>query len=270
MGDAPDVADGLPPGNHPLEIAARSGIGPLSPLGQDQWHGRTRPCVSCGQLVLRDTAECVHCGQDLSAEMLEKMLAHSGPWYVLEHVRPFPGVSLERIIRQVRKGLITETSIIRGPATDHQWRFAVETPGLCRYFSRCWQCHETVSPSDTTCRNCLSYLSFERPRSVRAASAMPTPQAPEPPSRTAVSDGRPGGTEHLRQLSAALHRSDLPAHEPVWDEPPRLAGIRATWIAAGLLVVVVLALMWVTRGRDSERSTPLINTPGIVHPLDNR
>ena len=73
----------LPPGNHPLEIAARRGIGPLSPLAGEIWHGRAEPCVSCGQLVHRGASECDGCGQDLSQAMLEKMRTHAGPWYVL-------------------------------------------------------------------------------------------------------------------------------------------------------------------------------------------
>ena len=143
--------DDLPPGNHPLEVAARRGFGPLSNAVQDAWHGHAIPCVSCGQLAYREDNECEHCGQDLSEEMLEKMRAHAGPWYVLEHVRPFPGVSLERIVRQIKRGVLTETSIVRGPATQHQWRFAVETPGLCRYFGRCWHCHEEIAPEQHYC-----------------------------------------------------------------------------------------------------------------------
>jgi hypothetical protein len=80
----------LPPGNHALEVAARRGLGPLSPLGRKTWHGEARPCVSCGQLVHRDDQACEECGQDLSDEMVEKMLAHAGPWYVAEHVGRSP------------------------------------------------------------------------------------------------------------------------------------------------------------------------------------
>ena len=40
--------------------------------------------------------------------MLVKMQTHCGPWYVHEHVRPFPGVSLERLILQVRRGVLTK------------------------------------------------------------------------------------------------------------------------------------------------------------------
>jgi RNA polymerase subunit RPABC4/transcription elongation factor Spt4 len=278
----------LPPGNHPLEVGARCGIGPLSALGREVWHGRTRPCVSCGQLVRREDAACRECGQDLSSPMLEKMRTHAGPWYVLEHVRPFPGVSLERIIRQIRRGLITETSIVRGPSTDHQWRFAVEAPGLCRYFGLCWNCHEQLSTSDTDCPRCQSYLSFEKPRTAPAAPPPPStggmgkrelaramgtqdtgkPVSPKPP----VIDPSPErkrrvehsfeqvlpaeAHDHLMELSAVVDRTDLPAHEPVWDEPPRIAGIRATWVAVGVLAIFTVALIFFTRSRHEDLPRP--------------
>ncbi|UCC31377.1 MAG: zinc ribbon domain-containing protein [Phycisphaerales bacterium] len=283
-----------PPGNHPLEVAARRGIGPLSPLGRDLWHGHTWPCVSCGQLVLRNAKACDHCGQDLSKEMLEKMLAHAGPWYVLEHVRPFPGVSLERIIRQVRRGVITETSIVRGPPTNYQWRFAVETPGLCRYFGRCWSCHEEVSPSDTHCKYCLSSLSFEQPRSAPAVPPSPTavvsaastgsdaPDFGPSPDRETVGRAVPtetlteGSRQHaaaplppideLTRLSAVVDQAAVPVHDTIWDEPPRVAGIRATWIAAAMLIVVIIALMFLTQSRSPEPPPPPPPTAGANLP----
>ena len=157
------VEQGLPEGNHPLEIAARTGFGPLSPLAQEVWHGHASPCVSCGQLVQRAARKCAHCGQNLTPRMVEKMRLHAGPWFVLEHLHPFPGVTMDRIIRQIRRGLVTEATIVRGPATDFQWRFAVEIPGLCRYFGRCWNCHDPVAPSASYCPSCLRYLTFEKP-----------------------------------------------------------------------------------------------------------
>jgi len=301
----PEPNSDLPPGNHPLEIAARRGIGPLSPLAGLVWHGHAEPCVSCGQLVKRGATECDECGQDLSPAMLEKMRAHTGPWYVLEHVRPFPGVSLERIIRQIRRGLITEASIVRGPASDNQWRFAVEIPGLCRYFGRCWQCHKEVSPSDAFCQFCLSHLSFEKPATAptaaqRAASPVsqavgpdaqpgtaPTPAqgkgttpaamesagadirvpssaaAPEVASKPAAV---PASSAELARLSAAVGEVGLPSHEPIWDEPPRVAGVRATWIVAALLIVVIVVLLLVTQTRTPNASATPSATPGVVQP----
>ena len=280
-----EVGLGMPGGDHPLEVGARIGLGPLSPLAREIWHGHARPCVSCGQLVRRKADYCDSCGQDLSEDMLEKMRAHCGPWYVLEHLRPFPGVSLERIIRQVRRGLITQTSIVRGPSTDYQWRFAVETPGLCRYFGKCWNCHEEASTADIHCRHCLADLTFEVARTpaseappaapvvgepaaraaVRLASSPPDRTAPpipptEPVAVASERDLSPPstGSEALQHLSAAVNRATVPTHGPVWDDPPRLGGIRATWIAAGLIIVVIVVLMIVAQSRVSG---PVATTP---------
>jgi len=136
----PAAQQSFPPGNSAVEIAARKGFGPLSPLAQTAWHGDSRPCPSCGQLVRRAAALCASCGEDLSTEMASRMRAFAGPWYVLEHVRPFPGVTFERFVRQIRRGVLTETTVVRGPTTDHQWRYAGETP---RYTSSTHDCGGT-------------------------------------------------------------------------------------------------------------------------------
>jgi hypothetical protein len=298
----PAAADALPPGNHPLEVAARRGIGPLSPLGHGIWHGEAKPCVTCGQLVPRAATVCDYCEQDLTESMLEKMRAYAGPWFVLEHVRPFPGVSLERIIRQIRRGAINETSIVRGPSTDFQWRFAVETPGLCRYFGRCWKCFERITPPDAQCSRCGAHLSFEAPRSspplgTSVANVTPTPPGPvaPPPASAAIAPAlgaRPAPTsaaagaapasaggptasaravaatvltpatsaanlsdsaviesEELQRLSAAVGETEQAPHEDIWDAPPELFGIRATWILLALLGLVVLILLLFTGAR---------------------
>ena len=102
-----DSQDSLPPGNSAQEVAARKGFGPLSRLAPDDWHGDSRPCVSCGQLVRRGADRCETCDEDLSVEMIQRMRDFAGPWYVLDHVRPFPGVRMERLIRQIRRGVLT-------------------------------------------------------------------------------------------------------------------------------------------------------------------
>jgi len=193
--------------------------------------------------------------------MVEKMRIHAGPWYVHEHVRPFPGVSLERIIRQVRRGLITETSIVRGPTTDHQWRFAVETPGLCRYFAKCWKCQRDVAPAQNNCPHCHSRLNFEQPSPPPAQPAVPASVA-EPISQIASEDTGPPlhSSGELAELSAAICEADLPTQEPLWDDPPRVAGVRATWIVLTVLVIVIAALVVLTQSR-SERARPAPTAP---------
>ncbi len=241
--------DDLPQGDHPIEIAARAGFGPMSPIGSKTWHGEAIPCVTCGQLARRDADVCPQCEQIISPTMIEKMTASAGPWYVLEHVRPFPGISLARLARQIRRGLITETSIIRGPATNHQWRFAVETPGICRYFNRCWQCHNSVSPSDLHCRACRAFLLFDQ------THLDPIPQADSPSSSTSSVLVH---QQSLHELSEAIHEANRSPAPALWDAPPRVGGISASWIVAGLLAIALIVLLIVTSARsDTIRTLPV-------------
>ncbi len=293
-----------PQGNHALEIAARAGFGPLSPMSRKVWHGDALPCVSCGQLVHRTHAQCDHCGQDLREEMIEKMRAHSGPWFVLEHLRPFPGVSLDRIIRQIRRGLITETSIVRGPATDYHWRFAVETPGLCRYFSRCWHCHHDVKPSDSFCAACLSNLSFETPLDplrVAGASARTSPEPQTVSERItatmaantramsaesnvapplvggAVFAAAPGSanvprpptidpTSELSRLASAVRGFEVipAALDP--NAPLRIGPFRATSVALAVLLISIGTLLLIVRSRTSSLPPASPSQPTSVQP----
>ncbi len=211
-----DQAGGVvPTGDHPLEVAARDGFGPLSTRAKAIWHGDAAPCVTCGRLVVRAALACSHCGQDLRPEMLERMRAHAGPWYVLEHVRPFPGVSLERIIRQIRRGVITGTSIVRGPNTDYQWRFAVETPGLSTYFQRCWKCHAEVAPTAAFCPKCHSHLFFDLPVAEAVGAGDPPPRVA---ARAVVRSGEPASTVKSESTSGMKGRS-VPSTEPAPSTP---------------------------------------------------
>ncbi|MCO6436625.1 MAG: zinc ribbon domain-containing protein [Phycisphaerae bacterium] len=260
-GDDLTFAGNLPPGNHPLEIAARAGFGPLSEHVHEAWHGGAVPCVTCGQLVRRGSTTCEHCGQDLRPEMLDRMRAHAGPWYVLEHVRPFPGVSLERIVRQIRRGLISETSIVRGPATDHQWRFAVETPGLSRYFNRCWKCHDSVSPGDTYCRNCRAYLLFEQPK--WEFQGVPTAVRSTPGGQARSPGAIAGETGHLQGLRAALDESPSPQEElgsssdTGRSKRRQSLGFAPTfWVVAVLSAVAIMLLLLIVQILEGRKAAP--------------
>jgi hypothetical protein len=256
-----------------LELAAQRGIGPLSALGAKSWHGEAKPCPSCGQLIRRTASVCDQCGQDLSPKMLLKMQAHCGPWYVLEHVRPFPGVTLERLVLQARRGVLTPTTIIRGPTTYHQWRFAAETPALSKHLGVCWRCQGAVSPADQQCPLCRVNLDGETDilfeQSGRqtgivtgASSGGPAP-APKAPSSAAGLAPQPRATpevdrarqDDLGRLSAAVQS---PAGAPVQEHarPATIAGIRVHWIIVALVVLLVAAICWVAYLRSNQVTGP--------------
>ncbi|NOS99094.1 MAG: hypothetical protein HOP29_00520 [Phycisphaerales bacterium] len=244
-----------PPGNSTQEIAARRGFGPLSALVRDVWHGDSVPCVSCGQLVRRSAATCADCGEDLSAGMTERMRAYAGPWYVLEHVRPFPGVTHERLIRQIRRGVLTGTTVVRGPTTDHQWRFAAETPGLSKYVGVCWNCQSRVSPDDSVCVGCGSALgeltdgAATRPRSADAVATRSTaaPAVALRPSETL--------SPAIRELQTSVR--SLPAAGVPEPDAPRVGPLRASWIAAGIVALFLIVLLATVSTRETNPAPPV-------------
>ena len=242
-----------------VELAARRGLGPLSPLGARVWHGEARPCASCGHLIRRAGQTCTECGQDLSDEMLAKMQSHSGPWYVHEHVRPFPGVSLERLIRQIRRGVLTRTTVVRGPTTHHQWRFAAETPVLSKYLGCCWVCQSTVNPTDPICGACGVDLDggLLSDGTLRSESAGP-------------------GSGEIQQLTDAV--SSVPDAQRIHgEEPPaRLGRLPASWVVGVLAVVTLVAVLAVVKLRSGAPapapSVPMdvTETPPVADPAPSQ
>lgn len=219
---------------HPLAVAAKLGFGPLSDQARSAWHGSATPCASCAQLVQRDAIECPHCGQDLRREMLEKMARHSGPWFVYDNIRPFPGVSLERIVRQIKRGVLQRTTIIRGPTTFSQWRFAGETPLIAKLLGCCWQCQARVLGTERFCPQCKVVLDGYY-RSDEEATATPS-----------SADSFEPGMPQLAELSRALqdsgvdtnlthltHRRDAPLGKTA------LIFLGVAVVVVGLLVAIV-------------------------------
>jgi RNA polymerase subunit RPABC4/transcription elongation factor Spt4 len=236
----PGGVSDAPRGNSAVEIAARKGFGPLSPLVRQAWHGDSKPCVSCGQLVRRSATQCDACGENLTEEMLTRMRDFAGPWFVLEHVRPFPGVTCERLVRQVRRGVLTRMTIVRGPNTFFQWRFAGETPGLCKFLGVCWSCQSRVRIEHDRCPSCgveLAELTDDAREAGVSTSRPATPPAPPP---------------RLRELSHAVQSVPRPAR--LDDDVPRVGRIRASWIVVAIVIVLVSVLVTVVNLRDADLS----------------
>jgi len=240
-----------------LEIGAKRGIGPLSDYGVQVWHGHARPCVSCGELMRREGKYCEFCGQEHSLAMLSRMEAHAGPWYVHEHVRPFPGVTLERLIRQAKRGVLTASTIVRGPTTHHQWRFAGETPGLCKYVGMCFNCLGAAADTEVYCPSCGIHLdrvpgdTESQPETNRFNAA---------PSRgtaagAATQSLRPATSEANAAIANRWDEIHSAARQSRHAEGDALAPRRSTRIPAwvfvlALIVLFVGALVIVVQIRD--------------------
>ncbi len=221
---------------HPFNRAARDGFGPLSPHARDIWHGDSTPCVSCANLVRRHQDACGHCGQDLSQEMLARMAKHSGPWYVYDPIRPFPGVTLERIARQIKRHVLTATSIVRGPTTYAQWRYAADTPLIARLLGRCWNCQVSINPAERYCPKCKVPLdgNYRADTASRPAAA---------PTSEALSELGKAVSESPVRKSALSLPSDRP-----------LGRMVAVFIVIGIVLIGLLIHLATDRGATSGRA----------------
>ena len=241
--------------DHPLAVAARNGIGPLSVRAREVWHGQSAPCASCAQLNDREAEQCSYCGQDLSGPMLEKMAKHSGPWFVYDNVRPFPGVSLERIVSLIRRGALQPTSIVRGPTTRYQWRYAVEAPIISRHMGRCWRCQAAVSLDDSACPECNVVLhgSYKEDQ-------LPPPGAPPAPADV---EDLPAFGE-LAALSEAIEQTEG-AREYAHSSGPTEAPLgRAALIFLAVTVIIVgLIAGWASLGAQQVNPAAPSDTSAI-------
>ncbi len=241
--------------DHPLAVAARNGIGPLSARAREVWHGQSAPCASCAQLNDREAERCSYCGQDLSGPMLEKMAKHSGPWFVWDNVRPFPGVSLERIVSLIRRGALQPTSIVRGPTTRYQWRYAIEAPIISQHMGRCWRCQATVSLDDSACPECNVVLQG----SYKQDQLQP-PGAPPPP---ADMEDLPASGE-LAALSEAIEQTGGARGYAQPSGPAEAPLGRAAVIFLVITVVVVgLIVAWASLGAQESNPAAPSATPAM-------
>lgn len=215
---------------HPFRVAATAGFGPLSERAKQVWHGDAAPCASCGMLNMRGVLACAHCGQDLSQEMLEKMAKHSGPWFVYDSVRPFPGVSLERILLQIKRRVLNHTSIVRGPTTYYQWRFAAETPILSKFLGLCWKCQGRVAQDERYCPSCKAVLDgFHRAQQLDV-SGPPEVAAELEKLGKAVDEAIPSGAS-----ASPMRTADRPLGKAII-----IFFIVATAVVLGLVALVTL------------------------------
>jgi len=223
--------------------------------------------------------------------MLRKMTQHCGPWYVLEHVRPFPGVSIERLLLQIRRAVLTPTTIVRGPTTCHQWRFAAETPVLSKYLGCCWACQANVLWSDHRCPECRRDLNGgfaaiaaeadEAAGKIAAAAERAAAERAAAEARragTTAGDGDDfaapppvelGEIDRLREAVSAV----ILARRPLRTARPATVGrLRVSWIVGGLMVLTVAAVFIVVRVRSVSSTAPgdgpASPKPGVVTPTE--
>lgn len=112
-------------------------------------------CPYCGNTQYEPEDHCTNCGglfDTLSRKVTQQTM---GPWFVRERRNPFrPGCSYDVLKRQIERGRIKASTILRGPTTRQFWTAARRVPGVGHLLGYCHECGEHVEPTDTKCPHC--------------------------------------------------------------------------------------------------------------------
>ena len=131
-------------------------------------------CPFCGALHGDIGRPCRHCGTEDTTAARAAARKRVGPWFVLQTKNlAAPGMSLPSLLGLIRQGLVTDRSVIRGPATGQLWRLASKVRGISREFGSCYGCGGDLYAADPLCPHC------QRPQSL-PADIDETPDAPAP------------------------------------------------------------------------------------------
>ncbi len=134
--------------------------GPTTPAGGGEVECL---CPFCGAFNAGVGQPCRHCRTEDTTAARAAARKRVGPWFVLNARNPAaPGLSLTALTAMIRSGLVTDRSVIRGPATGQLWRLAGKVRGISREFGCCYGCGGDLYAADPVCPHC------QRPQSLPA------------------------------------------------------------------------------------------------------
>jgi len=112
-------------------------------------------CPYCGNTQNEPEDRCDSCGGFFDGLSLKVTQEHMGPWFMRDRHNPFrPGMSYDVLKREIEKGRIRPTTIIKGPTTRQFWSVARNVPGVAHLVGYCHACGAHVKANDDNCSEC--------------------------------------------------------------------------------------------------------------------
>ncbi len=112
-------------------------------------------CPYCGNTQTAPADRCGACGGHFDELSLKATQQHMGPWYIRDSHNPYrPGCTYEVLLKQVQRGKITPTTILRGPTTRQFWSVARNVPGVAHLLGYCHACGAHVEHGANNCPQC--------------------------------------------------------------------------------------------------------------------
>lgn len=112
-------------------------------------------CPYCGNAQTAPEDRCAGCGGFFDPLSLKVTQQHMGPWFIRDRNAPFrPGCSYEVLVKQIEKGKVKATTILRGPTTRQFWSVARNVPGVAHLLGYCHACGAHCQKTDENCSEC--------------------------------------------------------------------------------------------------------------------
>lgn len=204
-------------------------------------------CPYCGSTQSEPEDRCVACGGFFDNLSLKVTQQHMGPWFVRDRHHPFrPGCSYEVLKKQIERGKVRPTTIVRGPTTRQFWSIARNVPGVAHLLGYCHACGSHVETTAERCPQCQTRFLEPQVRDklglAPAGAEMPThgeltgtgaEQATglRFPAEQSGGAGDNGGTGHAAAAGAGAAGAASASSESAGS--PILAGLRSGGAATG-------------------------------------
>lgn len=112
-------------------------------------------CPYCGHAQQHTSDRCGSCGGYFDLLSRRVTQQYMGPWFVRDEENPFqPGRSYDVLSRDIARGKLKPTTILRGPTTRQFWALARNVPGISHLLGYCWKCGEHVPKESASCPKC--------------------------------------------------------------------------------------------------------------------
>jgi len=201
---------------------------------------------------------CETCGGQFDAFSRQASQNEMGPWYIRNENNPFkPGCSYQTLVRLIKRGSITEHTILRGPTTLQFWQLANTVRGISHLFGKCHTCEATVKQTATTCSTCRAQFAIKTGRQILglsqsrdlnslAQAVANTQQMNQQPELLSVgSEALRDKVNKMRQTTSAtaIKSNHDDSHKPNSRKKFQRSRFRFRVIAAVLTVIILCLLV---------------------------
>jgi hypothetical protein len=221
-------------------------------------------CPYCGT-ISANPKRCDRCSGHFDPLSRQATQNAMGPWFIRDVANPSrPGCSFETLRDMIKRGKVTQETILKGPTTRQFWNFAARTPSVANLLGLCHNCHSEVSPEAYSCGACGAVFSPETDRQhlgLAPVHLLPGQASPEIIAAASVEpEEERGPVRASKPLAAGKYVAPEPLPEARWGSRPIIIAMVAL-VLLGLAAAFILMVAKPWAATPGVPGTPPRGTP---------